>query len=323
MAIAHRSGAVSDRALHRLVTALAVGLVGLLAAFTVLYYLGQHTNAGPSLTERQVTSAEAAVKATPNDLSARLKLAAAYRENKQYSDAVTQYDELLRINAGDRNTLVGKGETQIAMGDLTGAVTTLTKVTTATMTWSYEALDPQLEKAFYDLGSVYALQGDQKNAISNLQSALKIDSTDADALYALGTSLLATGKPADAAQNLQQAVSFVPTGWKEPYTALEQAYTQLKQPDRATYAAAMAAFCDNDLDAASTRLTALTSGSVKDDAMLGLAFISEKKADDAAALSWYRKVLKDRPADFSAKSGVDRLTASTSAAGATPTTGVK
>jgi tetratricopeptide (TPR) repeat protein len=322
MAIAHTSGGVSDRALRRLMIWLAVGLAVLLATFTAVYYLGQHTNAGPSLTERQVSSAVAAVQAAPNDLTARLKLAAAYRENRQYSDALTQYDELLRINGTDRNTLVGKGETQMAMGDLAGAAATLTKVTTAKMTWSYEALDPQLEKAFYDLGTVYAKQGDQAKAITNLTAALKIDSTDADALYALGMSQLATGKAADAATNLQQAVAFVPTGWREPYAGLEQAWTQLKQPDRATYAAAMASFVDGDYDAARTKLTGLTAGPVKDDAMLGLAFVAEKTGDDATALSWYRKVLKDRPDDFSAKNGVDRL-GKAGTANAAPTTGVK
>lgn len=314
MAIAHSSGGVSDRALHRMVIGLAIGLSVLLAAFSLIYYLGQHRSAGPSLTERQVVSAEAAVKANPNDLSLRLQLAAAYRENQRYTDAITQYDELLRVGPTNRSTLVGKGETQMDMGDLTGATASLQKVIGAKMTWAYETVDPQLQKAFYDLGSISTQQGKYAEAATYLLSALKIDSTDADSLYLLGTVELKSNDAAGALSSFQQAVLFVPTGWADPYTGMSQAYTKLGKAPEASYATAMAAFCNGDLDSAKTTLTSLTSTSVKVDAMLGLGMIAEKVNDNATAISWYQKVLKARPGDFTATSGLSRLNAVPSAA---------
>jgi len=314
MAIAHSSGGVSDRALHRLVVAMAAGLALLLTAFVVVYYLGQRSSSGPTLTERQVASAEAAVKANPNDLSLRLQLAASYRSNRQYSDALAQYDELLRVGPTNRSSLVGKGETQMDMGDLAGAMTTLQKVTGAKMTWTYEAVDPQLEKAFYDLGSISAKQGNGAEAVAYLMAALKIDSTDADALYLLGTTQLKSGDANAAINSLKQAVLFVPTGWADPYTAMSQAYTKLGKQPEATYASAMAAFCNGDLDTSKNQLASLTSTSVKVDAMLGLGMIAEKVNDNATAVSWYTRVLKARPGDFTATSGLSRLNAVPSAA---------
>jgi len=311
MAIAHEGPTISDRTLRRLVKWTAIGLAVLLVVFSVVYYLGQHRSSGPSLTERQVATAEQAVKDTPNNLDARLTLAAAYRDNKQYPEALVQYDELLRIGPGNRNSLVGKGETLMAMGDLDTAKTTLTSVVKAKMTWAYEAQDPQLQKAFYDLGAISVTQKNWTQAEEYLQQALSIDQTDADAFYQLGLAQLGSGDAKAAVASLRQAVLFVPTGWCEPFQQLAAAYTKLGQADSSTYSSAMADNCAGSTDKAKTELTGLTSSTdaaVKTDAMLGLAEIAETANDNAAATSWYRQVLKARPDDFTAKSGLDRLT---------------
>ena len=311
MAIAHEGPTISDRTLRRLVKWTAIGFAVLLVIFSVVYYLGQHRSSGPSLTERQVSSAEQAVKDAPNNLDARLTLAAAYRDNKQYSEALAQYDELLRIGSGNRNSLVGKGETLIAMGDLDNAKTTLTSVVKAKMTWSYEAQDPQLQKAFYDLGVISVTQKSYAQAQDYLQQALTIDATDADAFYQLGLAQLGAGNAKAAVASLRQAVLFVPTGWCEPFQQLAAAYTKLGQADESTFSSAMSDNCAGNTDKAKTELTGLTSATnatVKTDAMLGLAQIAETANDNSTAASWYRQVIKARPDDFTAKTGLARLT---------------
>ena len=308
MAMAHREPTISDRALRRLVKGTTIVLAVLLVLFTVVYYVGQHRSSGPSLTERQVTTAEQAVKDAPNSLDARLTLAATYRDNKQWSDALAQYDELLRVGPNNRNTLVGKGETLIAMGDLANAKTTLTSVVKAKMTWAFEAQDPQLQKAFYDLGVISNTQRSYPQAQEYLQQALSIDQTDADAFYQLGLAQLGAGDAKSSVVSLRQAVLFVPTGWCEPFQQLAAAYTKLGQSDSSTYSSAMADNCAGKTDKAKSELSGLTKGTVKADAMLGLAEIAEKSNDSATATSWYQQVLKVRPADFTAKTGLARLT---------------
>ena len=308
MAIAHEGSGMSDQTLRRLVKWTAIGLGVLLVAFSVIYYLGQHTSSGPTLTERAVASAEKTVSDAPNDLSARLKLAAAYRENQQLEEAQGQYNEVLKAKPTARPALVGLGETLIAKGDLDGAATTLTKVTGAKMTWAYEAEDPQLEKAFYDLGSIAATRGKYVDAQDFLANALRIDETDADALYLLGTVQLKANDPGAAVATLSQAVQFVPTGWAEPYAALATGYDKLGKKDEAAYANAMVDFANGKDESAKSRLETLTSSPIKVRAMLGLGMITEKAGDRDVAKSWYQKVLAASPNDFSAKAGLSRLT---------------
>jgi Flp pilus assembly protein TadD len=299
---------MSEQTLRRLVKWTAIGLGLLLVAFSVFYYLGQRTSSGPTLTERAVASAEQAVSATPNDLSARLKLAAAYRDNKQFDDALTQYNEIIKAKPTARPALVGLGETLLAKGDLDGASAALLKVTGAKMTWAYEAQDPQLQKAFYDLGSIASQQGKLTLAEDYLANALRIDATDADALYLLGTVQLKNNDPGAAVATLSQAIEFVPTGWAEPYSALATAFTKLGKKDEAEYANAMVDFANGKNDSAKARLSTLTESPIKVKVMLGLGMLAEKASDRAAAKSWYEKVLAASPTDFSAKAGLGRVT---------------
>jgi tetratricopeptide (TPR) repeat protein len=299
---------MSDQTLRRLVKWTGVAVVLLLVAFSAIYYLGQRTSSGPTLTERAVASAEKTVSDSPNDLTARLKLAAAYRENKQFEDATAQYNEILKAKPTARPALVGLGETLLAKGDLDGATTALTKVTGAKMTWAYETQDPQLQKAFYDLGSIASQQGKLTQAEDYLANALRIDATDADALYLLGTVQLKNNDPGAAIATLSQAIEFVPTGWAEPYTALAAAYTKLGKKDEAAYANAMVDFANGKNESAKATLSTLTSSAIKVKAMLGLGMITEKDGDRTAAKAWYQKVLAANPTDFSAQAGLGRVT---------------
>ena len=96
----------SDRRLNRLLRAgVAVFVVGALA-FAGVYYQDQHVNAGPSLVDRQIAGAEAAVKKTPNNLGIRLQLAAAYQTDKRPNDALKQYDEVLKADKTNRTALL-------------------------------------------------------------------------------------------------------------------------------------------------------------------------------------------------------------------------
>ena len=64
---------------------------------------------------------EVAVKKAPNNINARLTLAAAYQLDKRSSDALTQYDIILKAQKGNRFALLGKGSVLIAQGNLTAA----------------------------------------------------------------------------------------------------------------------------------------------------------------------------------------------------------
>jgi predicted Zn-dependent protease len=72
-----------------------------------------------------------------------------------------------------------------------------------------------------------------------LRRSLALDPNDAHALYNLGWSLVAQGKPREAITPLRRTAALQPERW-EPQRRLAQAYEQLGQTERATAAYARA-----------------------------------------------------------------------------------
>jgi tetratricopeptide (TPR) repeat protein len=307
MKLTQRTTSVSARTttwLIRLgVTVLVIGV----AAFGFIYYQDQHVDAGPSLLGRQTQAAEAAVKKTPNNIAARLQLAAAYRSDKRMNDALKQYDEILKAEGNHRTALLGRGSTLTATGDLEEAAAAYRKITGAAVKGEFAAQDPQLAEAHYFLGSILLKQGKTKEAITELQGALKIDRTDSDALYLLGVARLKQGEAQLAVDALKQALRFVPTGWCEPYSQLVQAYGKLGSVPQATYAGGMLDFCQNRPADAIRQLKTLTAGPVAVDAMVGLGLIAETASNRDEAVAWYKKALAVDPANISAISSLSAL----------------
>jgi tetratricopeptide (TPR) repeat protein len=303
----------SDR---RLSTVLRIGVAVLVIgtlAFAGLYYKDQYVSAGPTMIDRQTASAEQAVKKTPNNIGARLELASAYQLAKRYDDELTQYDEILKADKNNRFALLGRGGALMAKGDLKGAAVSYHKIADAVKKGEFAGADPQLEEARYYLGSIALKQGDTKEAISQLASALKITRSDSDALYLMGVAQYKSGATKLAVDALKEALLFVPTGWCEPYAQLNLAYTKLGQAPQATYAGGMADFCNKKPAEAKRRLNTLTTGPVKVDALLALGLIAETESSNPEAITWYQKVLKVDRKNASATASLTRL-----GAGATP-----
>jgi tetratricopeptide (TPR) repeat protein len=292
------------------VLVLAIGVL----AFGGFYYQDQHVDAGPTLVGRQTEAAEAAVKKAPNNIAARLALGASYRSVNRLDDALGQYDEILKADKTNRFALLGRGEALIAKGDLNAAATTYRKITSAQKKGEFAGADPQLEEAYYYLGSIAVKQGKAKEAITQLQLALKIQKSDSDALYLLGVAQLKDGAPQLAADSLNQALLFVPTGWCEPYSQLTTAYGMLGRVPQATYAKGMAAFCLKKPAEAKRQLTSLIKikGPVAVDALLGLALMAETESNNPEAVTWYKQVLTVDRTNINAISSLSRL-------GVTPT----
>lgn len=307
MKLSRRSPSVSDRTfswLMRLgVLALAIGV----AAFGFMYYQDQHVDAGPSLVDRQIQGAEAAVRKTPGDIEVRLQLAAAYQSNKQNDDALKQYDEILKSQSKNKTALLGRGGVLMANGDLAAASAAYRKITSMSAKGEFSGADPQLEEAHYYLGSIAVKQGKAEAAITELSAALKIDKTDSDALYLMGVAQLKAGVPKLAVVALNQALLFVPTGWCEPYAQLALAYGKLSNAPRVTYSGAMASFCHKKPAEAKTQLKTLTKGPVATDALLGLGLIAETESNKAEAIAWYKQVITLDAKNATATSALSRL----------------
>jgi tetratricopeptide (TPR) repeat protein len=299
--------APSENTLNRLILGLAVMLVVGVPAVGLFYVLDRHVDPGPTLVQRQLSSAEEAVRGAPNKLSNRILLAAAYMTAKRYNEAVNQFAEVLKVDAGHRAALLGRGEAYLALGSLEAARTDYQKFVDDASAGEMANVDPQLEAAYYGLGSIALKQDRPKDALDLLQAATAINRTDADALYLLGTAFLRTNDPKQAVDALRRAILFVPTGWCDPYGQLRDAYTALGDTTGAGYAGGMVAFCEGRPDEARHDLGAITAGPYVLDATLGLALIAEDLGDPAAATDLYSRVLALDSGNFSAMNGLNRL----------------
>jgi len=193
------------------------------------------------------------------------------------------------------------------MGDLKAAAKDYRGITGVAATGEFAGNDPQLEEAHYYLGSIALKQGNVKEAITELDAALKITRSDSDALYLMGVATMKQGSTQIAIDFFKKALLFVPTGWCEPYSQLAVAYGKLGQAPQKTYSAAMASFCLKKPADAKAQLKTLTNGPVAVDALLGLGLIAEMESSKTEAVTWYQKVLKVDRTNVNAISSLSRL----------------
>ena len=287
------------------VMVLAIGV----ATFGFMYFQDQHVSAGPSLVDRQIVGAETAVRKFPNNVEMRLQLAAAYLQNKRPDDALAQYDEILKVEKSNGTALLGRGGILIGQGDLKAAAVSYHKITDVAAKGEFAGADTQAQEAHYYLGLIAVKQGKATAALRELQTALRIDPTDSDAMYLVGVAQLKGGAPKLAIDAFKKALLFVPTGWCEPYSQLAVAYGKISLTPQKTYATGMANFCLKKPTDAKRQLKTLIKGPVKVDALLGLALIAETESNNTEAVSWYKQVLTVDRKNGTAISALSRLSA--------------
>ena len=276
------------------------------ALFVVVYTIGQRGShvADKNIPASGVVSAEAAVRANPNDITARLTLADAYAQVKRTKDALAQLQEVLKAVPDNRSALLGVGAILYEQGKYDDAKKYLQKFTDTAGTGEFSQSDTQLQRAYYILGLIALKQNDADVAVEALSRALAIESGDADALYALGNAWVLSKKYDSAIKSYQQALAFVPTGWCEPYKGLATAYGQTKDDQGQKYASAMSKVCGGAGTSAAAPLKTLLEGKFRISAMLGLGAAAENDRDFTTAADWYRKVLKEEPTNLAAKGGL-------------------
>ncbi|HEX7951185.1 MAG TPA: tetratricopeptide repeat protein [Candidatus Limnocylindrales bacterium] len=317
MHITQSLSGLSDRSLRRATRIAAVALVLGVPLVVGFYWLDRHPSPGLPLAERNIAAAEEAVRQSPNDLAARNHLAAAYVSAKRFTDAISQFGQVLDADPGNRAARLGRGLAYLAAAQLDPAKIDAAQVdlargdfqtfVDAAKAGEFAATDPQLEQAYYELGVVALLQGRPADAVIALSEALKINGGDADALYSLGTALIQTNDAAKGVAALRKAVAFVPSGWCDPYRGLKDGYAATGDTAGTQWAGGMVAACEGRLAEARAALQPLTTGPMQVDALIGLALVSAAAGDTVAAANLYRQVLALEPGNTSASIGLGQL----------------
>lgn len=315
MDLVQRLSSVQERTLDRVIYAGLLALVVGLGVMGLVYALDRRVDVGPSLLDRRVSSAEAAVRKHPGETGLRLQLAGAYREMNRRDSALDQYAEVLKVDPGQRTALLGRAEVRVEQGELLAATLSYKQVIQSAAKGGTGAVDPQLESAYYGLGWIAVNTKQPRLAIRALGKALKFDPTDADALQLLGVAELQAGDPRRAVRAIRRAVLLVPTGWCDPYKLLSIAYMKLNRGPQAQYAGAMTDFCERRPADAIRQLKPLMAGPAAVDSMLGLGMIAEAQSDRAGAVHWYRRVLAADRSNATARTSLNRVGFTPSAAG--------
>ncbi len=298
----------ADRRLARLTRIAALTLVLGVIVVGVAYFVDQRSDAGPTLADRRVAAADAAVKKDPNNAGLRLALALAMQADGRVDEALDQFTQVIAVQADNKVALNAKAGILVDRGDLAGAQPLYQKVVDVAKGGEFAGMDTELEQAYYGLATIAMKQSRPSDAVTSLEAAVKIGGTDADAWYLLGQAQLAAGSPDKAVSAEQNAVAFVPLGWGDPYKVMADAYTAQGKPELAEYANAMVDVTASRYEQARQRLTALTGGPAALQAFVGLGLLEEMQGDTQAAVDAYRRAVALDASNFTAKSGLARLT---------------
>jgi tetratricopeptide (TPR) repeat protein len=315
--VTHSLTQISDRTLRRATRIVAVALVVGIPLIAGFYWFDRHPSAGPTMNDRAVAAAEEQVRKSPNDISARDHLAAAYVSAGRLQDGIAQFAQVLEVSPTDRPALLGRGLAYVALADIDASKVDTSKLDLAAADFQalvdaskkgeFAPTDPQLEQAYYELGVIALRQDRPADAVASLVEALKINGGDADALYSFGIASIKTGDPTKGVAALRQAVQFVPAGWCDPYHGLVDGYGALKDTIGGQWATGMVAMCTGQLDSATAALQPLVAGPMKIDALLGLALVAAQRSDIDSAAALYRQVLAIDPRNTSASIGLGQL----------------
>ncbi len=281
----------------------------LVVAFLIIYTFGQRTNhaTAPSTNDAAVTTAEAAVRANPNNVDSRIALADAYLKVGRQDDALGQLNELLKADGKNLSALMGAASIYYDKGEFDSAKKDLLTYVSIAKVGEFASGDSQLERAYFMLGDIAETQKDYASAAALFANAVGVKSTDADAWFRLGRMRNEIKDYKGAAEAFSRALAFVPEGWCDPYAGLKDAYTGAKNAEGEKYASSMVDICGGAGLSAAAPLESLTKGTFKLQAFLGLGLAAEHDKAYAKALSYYKQATAIDPANIIAVNAITRI----------------
>ena len=144
-----------DRLIRLGLKAVVVGI----ALAAIIYFLDRRAIRAPRSWSGRSPPRRTPSASTPTNVGLRLRLAEIYRAAKRPDGALEQYDAVLKVEAGQSTALLGRGEVLAETGDLSEATKSFKKMIGKTEGAEFAGVNPQLEAAYYGLGSVMMKQG--------------------------------------------------------------------------------------------------------------------------------------------------------------------
>lgn len=200
-----------------LLVVLVIGLLVLAGAFVRLAVVGTGSKAPRTELERAIVAAEEAVKADPNNANARLKLAAAYIERKNFSAALDQADAANRLTPNDPTVYYVRGLAAAGKGDDAAAVADFQKAA---------GLEGQLAQFYQDVYVAMARAQDKlgkfKDGVASMDKAIDFNPENAALIFERGQMHERDKNWLLALYDYGQALQFIPG-----YEPAQQAFSRL------------------------------------------------------------------------------------------------
>lgn len=316
MNVFKRMNSIKNSELIRYIWIAAVAFVATASVFFIYYYQDRYVRPEDmSPLDISIEHLEEAVRQNPDDPAARVALAEYYLGKELYSQSLEQTDQVLAASPDYADALLIAGIAYTRMDRSEEAIASHERFVALRKDSPMAMTDLALQAAYYFLGENYNKIGQAQQAALALESALTINSTDADALYQAGLSAQSLNDHEKALGYFNQAVRFVPD-FAEAYAGLNESYSALNQPDYAAYASGMQSFSLQDYTAAQVQLQAVTRSLPEFPlAFYGLALTYEQQGNLAEALIAIKTAARLAPDDFSIKQAEGRIEAALKAQG--------
>lgn len=265
-------------------------------------------DAGPetSALDRMIAELEEQVRADPGNPDLRVAVADAYLKDGRARDALTQYEEALRLDDKRVDALYGMGLAYYQLGELDQAGAAFQTVVKMNEDNPMQALDRRVQGAHYYLGLVLRQQGRLDEAINEFRIALGLNRADADTLVELGRTFALKEQWEDAVAAFEIAVAYVPD-YVEAYRELEAAARALGDEAKATYARAMIDVVQGHPKRAVEPLRKVAEEGEDSRYWWALGFALEKTGDIEGAKQAYKRATDLNPGELLAADALRRL----------------
>lgn len=283
------------------------GLALVLAAWVIGSYVAGPARA-PDPMGAVVKQLEAKVRASPQNADYRVAVADAYMKEHRPAEALTQYEEALRIDSKREDALYGSGLAYWKLGQLERAGAALQSVVKMNVSNPTGVLNARVQGAHYYLGLILRDEGRYDDAVNELRIALSLNKGDADTLLELGKTFVLVGKKSDAASAFDMAVAFVPE-FPEAYAEMAKLATAMGDTAKARYAQAMIETLQGKARNAIPTLREVAAQGKTAHYWWGLGYALEKTRDAAGAEAAYKKAVELNPSDLLAAESLRRMQA--------------
>ncbi len=285
------------------------GAALVVVAFAVASYIAD-SGPGASALDQMIQDLEEQVRADPGNADLRVAVADAYLKDGRARDALTQYEEALRLDDKRIDALYGMGLAYYALGELDQAGAAFQTVVKQSQDDPLQTLDRRLQGAHYYLGLVLRQQGRLDEAINEFRIALGLNRADADTLVELGRTFALKQQWEDAVAAFEIAVAYVPD-YVEAYRELEAAARAQGDEAKATYARAMVDVVEGNPKRAVEPLRSVASQSENSRYWWALGYALEKTGDLEGAKEAYRWATEINPGELLAADALRRLEVTT------------